>query len=137
MWAQCVGRHVTDTPQLPAGLRNNILSLRYLLLGFALSWLPTPISGLAAIPLAISFVYGVRYLRDLKRAGMDQAVLPNVIGLVLTGLLFVMVAAPVVQYERTMDYQRCLWGANTQQARDSCESEHDEHPGAIEKFFVG
>ena len=41
-------------PQLPPGLRNNVLSLRYLLLGFLLSWLPLPASGLAAIPLALS-----------------------------------------------------------------------------------
>ena len=36
-------------PQLPPGLRNNVLSLRYLLLGFLLSWLPLPAAGLAAI----------------------------------------------------------------------------------------
>ena len=57
-------------PQLPPGLRNNVLSLRYLLLGFLLSWLPLPASGLAAIPLALSLFYGIRYLRDVRRAGV-------------------------------------------------------------------
>ena len=82
-------------PQLPPGLRNNVLSLRYLLLGFLLSWLPLPASGLAAIPLALSLFYGIRYLRDVRRAGVAGAFGPNLVGLVLTALLLAMTAAPV------------------------------------------
>lgn len=127
---------MNETPKIPVGLRNNVLSLRYLLLGFALSWLPMPGTALAVIPLVASFWYGVRYLRDVRSAGMKEAVLPNAIGLGLTALLIAMVAVPLVQYERTLDYQRCMWGANTIQARDSCEAQHDEHPGSVQKFFL-
>lgn len=128
---------MTDQPALPAGLRNNVMSMRYLLLGFVLSWLPMPVSGLAVIPLVISLFYGVRYLGDIRRAGLKNAVLPNAIGLGLTAALIAMVAAPLVQYQRTLDYQECLWGANTHQAQDACQSSYDEHPGSVQKFFLG
>lgn len=127
---------MTDSPQVPAGQRHNALSLRYLLLGFALSWLPMPGTALALLPLVASFYYGVRYLNDLRRAGAREAVAPNAIGVGLTAVLIAMVLAPVVQYERTMDYQRCLWGANTHQAREACESQHGQHPGMVQRFFV-
>lgn len=128
---------MTDHPALPPVLRNNVLSLRYLLLGFVLSWLPLPVSGLAVIPLVISLYYGVRYLGDIRRAGLTGAVLPNMIGLALTAALIAMVAAPLVQYQQTLDYQECLWGANTQQAHDACQSAYDEHPGTLQKLFLG
>ncbi|MFK0647711.1 MULTISPECIES: hypothetical protein [Dermacoccus] len=126
---------MSEMPQLPPGLRNNVLSLRYLLLGFLLSWLPLPASGLAAIPLALSLFYGIRYLRDVRRAGVAGAFGPNLVGLVLTALLLVMTAAPLVHYERTKSYQECLWGANTNQARESCESSYSQNPNEVEKFF--
>lgn len=126
---------MSDKPQMPENVRDAVLSTRYLLLGFLLSWLPMPATGLAVIPLVASFVYGVRHLRRVKRSE-GQSVVPNVVSLVLTGLLIAMVAAPLVQYERTMDYQKCLWGANTRQAKAACESAHDEHPGPWQRFFV-
>lgn len=127
---------MNDTPKQPVGMRNNVLSLRCLLLGFALSWLPMPGTGLALLPLIASFYYGARYLQDLRRAGESKALGPNAVGLGLTALLIAMVAAPLVQYERTMDYQKCLWGANTHQAREACESQHGQHPGLVQRFFV-
>lgn len=128
---------MSETPQLPPGLRNNIVSMRYLLLGFALSWLPLPASGLAVIPLVLSFFYGVRFVRDLQRTGQRKALLPNMIGLAITAMLIAMLATPLVQYERTRDYQECLWGANTQQAQQSCQDSFDQHPGGVQTFLFG
>lgn len=127
---------MSESPQLPPGLRNNALSLRYLLLGFLLSWLPLPASGLAAIPLAFSLFYGIRYLRDIRRARVPGAFGPNLVGIALTAILLAMTAAPLVHYERTKSYQECLWGANTNQARESCESSYSQHPNQVEKFFL-
>lgn len=110
-------------------------STRYLLLGFLLSWLPLPASGLAAVPLIASFVYGVRAMRAAQRSGAGDPAASHIIGLALTALLVVMVVAPLAQYERTLDYQRCMWGANTQLAAEACQQEHDQHPGSISKFF--
>lgn len=127
---------MNDTPKAPVGAPNSMLSLRYLILGFALSWLPMPGMALAVIPLVASFYYGVRFIQDLKKSGQNKAVAPNMIGLGLTALLIAMVVAPLVQYERTMDYQKCLWGANTNQAREACENQHDQHPGTVQRFFL-
>lgn len=124
------------TDKLPEGVRNSALSMVYLLLGFLLSWLPMPGTALALIPLVLSFYYGVRYVQDLRRMGKREAIGPNIFGLGLTALLIAMVAAPLVQYQRTMDYQKCLWGANTNQATEACQTRYNQHPGSVQRFFL-
>lgn len=112
-------------------------STGYLLLGFALSWLPMPISGLAAIPLAVSLFYGIRFQRQLRAMKAPAASRRmSVIGLAMTGLLIAMVVAPLAKYQASLDYQRCMWGANTQLAKASCENEFDQHPSELTQFFM-
>lgn len=120
-------------PQLTDAQR----STGYLLLGFALSWLPMPASGLAAIPLLASLIYGIRYQRFLRSAGAPKPTQRmGIISLVITGFLIAMVVAPLAKYQESLDYQRCMWGANTNQAAESCRAQFDEHPSELTKFFT-
>ena len=113
-------------------------STGYLVLGFLLSWLPLPISGLAALPLLASLFYGVRYQRFM-RAHKAPAATQRMgwVSVGLTVLLIAMVVAPLARYQDSLEYQRCLWGANTNQARESCRAQFNEHPGQVTQFFLG
>lgn len=119
------------------GATDSRTSTVYLLAGFALSWFPLPISGLAIIPLILSFWYSVRHLRALKAAGASSPLRRAAsVGLLLTTLLVGFVLAPVLQYATTMNYQRCLWGANTQQAVHACEQANHHTSNSVAKFFL-
>ena len=112
-------------------------STGYLLLGFVLSWLPLPVSGLAVLPLLASLFFGIRFQRYMRAHKAPQAnQRMGLLGLVMTGVLVLMVGAPLVKYQASMDYQKCMWGANTQQAKASCESTFDQHPNGITQFFM-
>lgn len=113
------------------------LSTLHLFFGFLLSFLPLPAAGLAIIPLAASLIYGVRHVRTLKRLKAPTGVVRmGWISIVMTTFLVAMVAAPLAQYQRSFDYQRCMWGANTQLAKSACADEYKQHPGPVQQFFT-
>lgn len=124
-------------PKLPT-VRYAALSTNFLMLGFVLSFLPMPAGGVAVIPLIASLVYGVRHQRVLRDAGAPKPTLRmGWISLALTGFLLAMVVAPLVQYQDSYAYQKCMWGANTRQAATACADNFNQHPGVIQQFFMG
>ena len=69
---------------LPPGLRNNVLSLRYLLLGFLLSWLPL---GLSSHSLSALLIGAFAFAPVLLGFGQFGETLYLLLGFVLGPLL--------------------------------------------------
>ena len=97
------------------------------LLGIIAMYLPLPKRFVAVLPLVIAIVLSVRLLQFLRNRPGRERVWP-VITLVLVGLLLSSLGMQAVFYESVSAYEQCLEGAQTQQAKATCEQLRRQSP---------
>lgn len=92
-----------------------------MLVGLAALTMPFPWVGVALLPLGLAAVESVRALLQMR--GQQGGAAPRVwtlTGLVLIVLMIASVGWPFIFFRASLDYQRCLDGANTAAARAEC-----------------
>lgn len=114
----------TLTPDSP-GVQEQRGVANGMLLGFLLSWLPTPWRWLAVIPLASAIFSAVRGLRRAPR-GREARILRIWLGVGLGACLMLLAVTitPLLASPWTADYRECMAGANTGVARAQCANDH-------------
>lgn len=114
---------MSSTPPPPDAVnaaRTSRSSNGYLLLGFVLTFLPSPYRLIAILPLLLSVIGAARTSLALRRMHAPRPVqTSNLIGLAMTVTLMAILAVPAV-LSIGSDRQACLDEANTRTARQAC-----------------
>jgi len=108
-------------------LQWSLTSLALFALVYLGASLPLPTRAIALVPTVVVAVITVRELLRQRRedAPVRMRLMPT-ITLVLVGFVFLTAVAQVVLYDGIKQYQDCLSGASTSQARAQCEVQRQQ-----------
>lgn len=109
----------------------------YLLLGFALTFLPAPYNVISLLPLLLSVWGTARTTLALRRLNAPRALqVSNGIALGLTVALIATIALPLALRSNSA-YNECIAGANTNVARQACDNQFHKSENGIWTTLFG